>query len=365
MNRTRISGYVPELDGLRAFAAIAVVFFHASGGTALPGGYLGVDIFFVLSAFLITALLDNELRQSGKIDLPRFYLNRFLRLAPALLLMLTVYVSVAPWFWPNHNHLADALLSATYLSDYSYAYWHSPFYLRHTWSLAVEEHFYLIWPLVLPAMIRTRRAILIALALYLACFLWRADFDGGWISYYYRFDTRATGLLAGALLYFFIDRMPLSSTSAYLAAGLIGLLMVGVPISRAAAAIPFAELAAVVLIGSIVLGRAGALAAPLRSSPAIWLGKRSYAIYLWHFPVAFFVRDKLPASLAIGFTMAVAVAAAAVCYVTVEAVGRHFKSPVAGRRDHGAPELTSADHPAEVWNAAIIGQAPSRDSAQA
>jgi len=361
MNRARISGYVPELDGLRAFAAIAVVVFHASGGTALPGGYMGVDIFFVLSAFLITALLDNELRETGKIDLSGFYINRFLRLVPALLLMLTVYVSVAPWLWPNHNHLADAFLSAAYLSDYSYAYWHSPFYLRHTWSLAVEEHFYLIWPLILPVMIRTRRAVLIAFVLYVACFLWRADFDGGWLSYYYRFDTRATGLLAGALLYFLIDRIPLSSTSAYLAAGLIALLMVGVPIPRAAAAIPFAELAAVVLIGSIVLGRAGVLAAPLRSGPATWLGKRSYAIYLWHFPVAFFVRDKLPANLAIGFTLAVAVAAAAVSYVTVEAIGRHFKSAIARRRGYGAP----SDHATAIWSAPIIGQAPSQDSAQA
>jgi peptidoglycan/LPS O-acetylase OafA/YrhL len=134
MNRARISGYVPELDGLRAFAAIAVVVFHAGRNAVLPGGCLGVDIFFVLSAFLITALLDNELRRTGKIDLPRFYLNRFFRLVPALLLMPAVYVNVAPRFWPNHNHLADAFLSAAYLSDYSYAYSHSPFYLRHTWS---------------------------------------------------------------------------------------------------------------------------------------------------------------------------------------------------------------------------------------
>jgi len=80
MNPARITGHIPELDGLRAFAAISVLIFHAGRDHLLPGGFLGVDIFFVLSAFLITAILDEQLRQTGAIDLIGFYLNRFLRL---------------------------------------------------------------------------------------------------------------------------------------------------------------------------------------------------------------------------------------------------------------------------------------------
>ena len=247
--------------------------------------------------------------------------------------MLTAYVAIAPWMWPGYDHLGDAALSALYATDYSYTFWHRPFYLQHGWSLAVEEHFYLIWPLVLPVMIHRRCAVPALIGLYLACLFWRTSFFGPWVNYYYRFDTHATGLLAGALLYFCLRRLPLTATSAYIAAAILALLMASVPITAAAAVIPFAEVAAVVLIGCVVLGRAGVLSIPLRSPLAVWLGKRSYAIYLWHFPIAVAVRDRLPAGWSILFTLVGAVTAAAVSYVTVEAVGRHLKSVVTERRN--------------------------------
>src|SRR3546814_149318 len=124
------------------------------------------------------------------------------RLAPALLLLLAVYLMIAPWVWPGHDHLADAVLTAAYVSDYTYTFDRLPIYLRHSWSLSVEEQFYLLWPLVLPLVLRGRRALIWLMIAYIAVLAWRFSFIGDWRSYYYRFDTRATGLLAGIILHF-------------------------------------------------------------------------------------------------------------------------------------------------------------------
>src|SRR3546814_6270958 len=157
--------FFPALDGLRAVAVLAVMVFHAMTGFA-TGGFLGVDVFFVLSGYLITCLLLVEHHGAGRIAISAFYLRRALRLYPALLLMLAVYLLAAPWLFPEasvSSHARDALLAGTYLSDYSYAFFKEPFYLKHTWSLAAEEHFYLLWPLLLGGMLRFGPAMLIRL----------------------------------------------------------------------------------------------------------------------------------------------------------------------------------------------------------
>src|SRR3546814_9785394 len=107
----------------------------------LRGVFLGVDLFFVLSGFLITGVLHDEYRRYGRIDLKTFYARRMARLAPALLLLLAVYLMTAPWVWPGHDHLVDAVLTAAYVSDYTYKFARLPIYLRHSWSLSVEEQF--------------------------------------------------------------------------------------------------------------------------------------------------------------------------------------------------------------------------------
>ena len=176
----------------------------------IPGfdaGYFGVDIFFVLSGFLITRLLVDEFDALGQIDLMKFYLRRLLRLAPPLMLMLAVYLAIAPVIWPQYglgSHIRDVALAGLYLSDYGRAFWDAPTALQHTWSLSVEEHFYLIWPfaVLLLARIEPRWRIAGLFGLYLLVTAWRMyEYESqGWVATYFRADTRTAGLVCGALL---------------------------------------------------------------------------------------------------------------------------------------------------------------------
>jgi peptidoglycan/LPS O-acetylase OafA/YrhL len=204
---TRSSDRIPALDGVRAVAVLAVFASHAG----IPGfslGGMGVDAFFVLSGYLITSILLGEIKRSGSISLPRFYLRRIKRLAPALLILCVGYALVAPFVWVERGAMEHANLSALsffYLMDYARAFWigHNP--LVHTWSLAVEEHFYLVWPLALIAMARwvpVRHWIKVLALAYLAATLWRClSVDlFGWAPTYFRFDTRLSALMLGSLL---------------------------------------------------------------------------------------------------------------------------------------------------------------------
>ena len=134
-------------DKVRAIAVMLVMIFHSSV-PLFHGGFLGVDVFFVLSGYLITRILLAELDKTGNIQLLRFYIHRLARLSPPLLLLLLLYLVAAPHFWPDYSwHVRDSLLTAMYLTDYAKALYNVPDMLRHTWSLSVEEHFYLLWPL--------------------------------------------------------------------------------------------------------------------------------------------------------------------------------------------------------------------------
>jgi peptidoglycan/LPS O-acetylase OafA/YrhL len=129
--------HIPALDGLRGLAIALVLLFH-SLHPAFRWGNVGVDVFFVLSGFLITRLLLEEQERTGTIAWRRFIQRRLWRLAPALGVFLAVYLVVAPLAWPNHPHLRDAAWAAIYFSDYSQALLGQPDYLLHTWSFSVE-----------------------------------------------------------------------------------------------------------------------------------------------------------------------------------------------------------------------------------
>ena len=311
-------GYLPGLDGLRAVAIIGVLLYHA-GFDPLPGGFLGVDVFFVLSGFLITSLILEQFQRSGTINFKQFYLGRARRLLPALFLMLVVVgIAVALVYRDSAaSFRADALASIFYVNnwwyivaDHSYfEFTGRPALLNHLWSLAVEEQFYLIWPFIAFLVIRkfSRGAVgLVALFGALA--------STGWMFFiatsqgmpefadpsraYFGADSHAMGLLIGAALatVWRPGRLPITiARSARIFLTAIGVATIALIFGFYLFSSEFNPflyrggflVLAVVVAGSIALATHPALplGAWLGVAPLRYLGQRSYGIYLWHWPI--------------------------------------------------------------------------------
>ncbi|XWO46422.1 acyltransferase [[Pseudomonas] boreopolis] len=185
-----------------------VMLFHARF-PYLPGAFAGVDIFFVLGGYLITWMLQAEYTRNHRVDVQAFYIRRVGRLLPALVAMLAAYLCIAPLLWPGESHLLQALTALLGLADYTRAFLGVPRYLTHTWSLAVEHHFYLLWPLLLPWFLRRTKPLLLLGGVYLAAWGWRLvclQFGQEWGEMYYRFDTRMSGLVLGSWLAVLLQR---------------------------------------------------------------------------------------------------------------------------------------------------------------
>ncbi|MFE5321526.1 acyltransferase family protein [Paenibacillus sp. NPDC056579] len=306
--------YMPGLDGLRALAVLFVILYHLNVNWA-PGGLLGVGIFFVLSGYLITDILIAQWRKRGRLDLKEFYLRRARRLMPALLVMILAVVAWITLF--DRGRLPSLLGEVVSALLYVNNWWHivhevsyfesfdppSPF--GHIWSLAVEEQFYLLWPILLALglMLAPRRGRLVGLTLLLAlvsalvmAFLYEPGTDPSRV--YYGTDTRAFALLIGAALAIVWPSGKLSagaSRSAHLLLDGIGgasLLAVLAMIWLTDQYDSFLYRGGFVLLSIAVAALVAALAHPasrlgaaLGWSPLRWLGVRSYGIYLWHYPV--------------------------------------------------------------------------------
>jgi peptidoglycan/LPS O-acetylase OafA/YrhL len=212
----------PALDGLRGLAVLAVMAFHTS--PAAHGGFLGVDIFFVISGYLITSLLLREYSRTGGVDLRTFYLRRTLRLAPALLFMLLLTVPLTltvlhqQMGMPVVVAVGSVLLYVANWANVAVAGGTGP--LTHTWSLAIEEQFYLVWPLILIALLARRRrppttalALLIAVVILSRWIIWDHS-HAKWL--YYATTSHCDGLLIGSVLAILLDQHRASTPSASL-----------------------------------------------------------------------------------------------------------------------------------------------------
>lgn len=332
MNNTANLPYNPALDGLRAVAILLVVLSHAHV-PLFEGAFFGVDIFFVLSGYLITSLLLIEHHRTGDIGFWRFYQRRIFRLVPALLFMLAIYGLVMPRLWPDLDSVySDILISALYLADYGIAFFDRPEILMHMWSLAVEEHFYLLWPPLLLFLLRRRRAGQLwqaIAALWVLGTGWRIFcllHGHGFFETYFRFDTRFSGLMAGALLAAVLDARPRFLAHAqqhlhhilWLPLAIPLLLELGWDNPQALLwGVTVVELATVVLLLAVL--PAHGLVHKMLATPAmIWLGRLSYGIYLWHYPIVRYLRPQLSWPLSLALTLVLATAMAALSYFTIE-----------------------------------------------
>lgn len=311
--------YNAALDGLRALSVLAVVSFHCATPGA-SGGFVGVDVFFVLSGYLITAMLAEEYCNGG-IKPARFYARRALRLYPTLLLLLVVYVALAPILFPSDARWLSALLSGFYFMDYGLPFGQVASSIGHTWSLGVEEKFYLLWPLLLPLLLRTRRPVAWLFAAFIADTAWRyfVALKWGWVQAYFCFDTRMSGILLGAIAA--LMRPEISRLTVIVACATLAIIVAvpiiptttrSIPIEGVTLGITLAEISAFVLICHVAKhGDRGLLA----SRPLVYTGRLSYGIYLWHFPLVILLRDvhSQPWWITLSWTLLFSFAISAIC----------------------------------------------------
>ena len=386
----RQTTYLPAIDGMRALAVIAVMAYHLAPQSA-PGGFFGVEVFFAISGFLITGLLRREYMATGGVDLGRFWLRRARRLLPAVVALLVVMLTVSAIALPDElaRLRADSLAALTYSTNWYLVVRHVAYFeavgrpsmLLHLWSLAVEEQFYLVWPpLLLLLCGRPRATVALTLLGAIASTLamaWLAPADGDPSRVYYGTDTRAPGFLLGAALAFWDDAPGRGGRAAGAMLDLVGLVALAELVWFVLAVDAYHPLlyrggfAAVGFSALVVMAAAtrrdSLILRPLLGLPPLaWLGRRSYSLYLWHWPVAMLTRPQLDTTLdglwllalRIGLTLVLAEAS----YRFVEtpfrsgAVGDSLRTLVRSRLSGpSAYRWGAAALSAIVW-AAVIGR---------
>ena len=310
--------YIPAIDGLRAVAVIAVMLYHL-GFKWIPGGFLGVDLFFVISGYVITRLLLDSIQRSGGLDLRAFYVARIRRLLPPLVFMIITTTIVVGLWAPDtmRRFLGDTPFALFGGMNWWLVFRHTDYFeaigrpplLQHTWSLGVEAQFYLVWPLILLLVLKyfgknkiPGAALLIAAFSGVALLLVSLQVDAANASQvshvYFGTDTHSIGLFLGAALAVSWIPQNLQETVTQKAQdfidgigviGLLGIIACFLFVDETdptlyKLAFPLAGIFGCAIITSIV-HPASRFAPILSSKPFIWIGERSYAIYLWHWVV--------------------------------------------------------------------------------
>jgi peptidoglycan/LPS O-acetylase OafA/YrhL len=302
-------GRWPALDGLRALAVVLVMFNHLDLSGIFGGGSIGVDIFFVLSGFLITTLLIGEFEKTDRINFGAFYARRALRLLPALAAVIVVAVLLVTLVHELHLFKSETLTTLPFVIFFV-GNWARVFdfnalgVLAHTWSLGIEEQFYLVWPLLFVLLAARRRRELVALVLtgiaglvMVYRFVLLSMGQHPW-SLYFRTDTHCDGLLIGCALAFWLASGKMASPVVErlfrwaTVPALLIILFISELIDNndpkqfhfmVAYGLGVSVLCSAVLIANQVTSPLPELASILKAPIVVWIGRRSYGLYLWHF----------------------------------------------------------------------------------
>ena len=345
-----------DIQGLRAIAVLTVIASHA-GVPFLPGGFVGVDVFFVISGFLISQLLFREVEKSGKVSIPAFYARRARRILPAATLV-TIATIVASAIWLSAVDLLavvkDALWATFFAANIHFAAVGTDYFaqeeppspLQHYWSLSVEEQFYLVWPALLLVLVLLargrglpRRLVFgVLLTITVASFAWSVVYTSSDpIAAYFSTTARAWELGLGALAA--LVATSVAGRLPGLVRGLLcgaGLVLIGVACVAYGESTPFpGSAAAVPVVGSALVLLAGATAGPqplpmraLGVLPMRVVGDWSYSLYLWHWPVLIIAARQVDGDLGFWRTLACVVVVFVLSALTYRLVEQPFRSPV-------------------------------------
>lgn len=344
------AGHLDTLDGVRGIAVVTVMLYHAHV-SSFRGGFLGVDIFFVLSGFLITGLLLQEWERTGSVDLKRFYIRRALRLLPALLALLILALVFPRVFTPRLEDGQSPRLWLAALASISYASnWVRAFdltemsFLQHTWSLGIEEQFYTLWPLALLAVLRSRNRrfwtiVVVCAGIVGSATLRAVTWQGreSLLRAYYGLDTRLDSLLIGCLLALLLAWNLIPQTARWVTgiqvAAVAAVVALAIMINQAEYTAPatyhwllfMTALSVGVVLLQLVHAPSRGMEAILGWSGLVWLGRISYGVYLWHSPIqtgilghARLVRLGVPSTLRVVLPFLATIAVAAASFYLLE-----------------------------------------------
>jgi peptidoglycan/LPS O-acetylase OafA/YrhL len=340
--------YRKDIDGLRAIAVLAVIAFHANS-RLVPGGFAGVDVFFVISGFLITGLLFNAL-ESGTFSFTGFYARRIRRIFPAYIVVSLVTLAVSSWllipndyiFYTTSLAASWAFVSNVFFSMLSWGYFGQrteEFPLLHTWSLSVEEQFYFLFPVLLIVLFRRfRKYLVVTLAVLGVILVTVSQLKTGELKSYFLLTARAHELIVGSLTFFILRRFPAKPGLLAATLATLGMLLVFGSFVLINKELPFPGINSLFpCIGTalVIYGcrSDNAVSSLLKTRPLVGIGLISYSLYLWHWPIfAFLKYRQIELTLTVG--LAAVSASLALAYLTwrfIETPARHAPSLGFGR----------------------------------